>query len=166
MPPTYFKASWALFVPGQNILSSVLPQFWWCHTLLQQNILPNTSAEYSVGDKCARCVPVLHWFKPSFQWNIASATIFKALSHLFLQFLLQFFQHHLTQHSLHQLGWQNGRHHGNPSCHFLAEYSAADVTLYDVSSSGSLYVGQSGILHMHHGILFQNISSANRPRHS
>ena len=37
------------------------------HTAFQRNILPNTSAEYSAGNKCATSVLVLHWFAPSIQ---------------------------------------------------------------------------------------------------
>ena len=40
---------------------------------------------------------------------------------------------------LRQIARQNSWHNRNLWCHFLAEYSAADVTLYDVSSSGSLW---------------------------
>ena len=36
---------------------------------LRQHILPNTSAEYSAGGKCARCGVVLQWLEPSICLN-------------------------------------------------------------------------------------------------
>ena len=58
---------------------------------------------------------------------------------------------------------EDGRHHGNPSCHFLAEYSATYITLHDISGGGSLHAGRIPLLRMRHGILFQNICRYEQP---
>ena len=83
--------------------------------------------------------------------------------HIFLDLPQLIYQHPLKQYPLCQNGWQNGWHHINLSYHFLAEYSPSGITLCGVSGSGSLYIGQSRLLHMHYGILCQNIASVNRP---
>ena len=44
----------------------------------------------------------------------------------------------------------------NLSRHFLAEYSAANITLCDISGSSSLWVGHSHLWQIFHRILIQN----------
>ena len=112
----------------------------------------NTSMEYSASDKCAMCGLPLWCFAPSIQCNIALSTIFDAYSYIFLQFLPHLiYQHRLKQILLRHIDWQNGWHHRNSSCYFLAEYSAPYITLYDVSGSSNLCTGQISLLCMHHG---------------
>ena len=124
----------------------------------------NTSAEYSAGDKCAICDLVLRRSEPFIQWKVAWLTIFNTYSYIFIQFLSKIFhQHCLKQHSLRHIDWQKSRHHGNPSCHFLAEYSAADVTLYDVSGSDSLCAGRIPLLRMRSGYYSRIFSGTNSP---
>ena len=144
---------WALFVLWQNILLGMTPHFQWHHMLhCHKTFSEHFGRIFCEWQMCQMWPNItVVWAFHSVQYCLS---IFNVFPCIFLHLLPQWiYQHCLKQLPLLHIDQQKGQYHWNPSCHFLAEYSAADITLSDISISGSLCTGQSHILCMSWNII-------------